>query len=433
MSPVPPTDDPTAPATPPLSRVEDGGITPGTRLDKFVVLDRIGAGGMRTVFLAYDPELDRRVAIKLLHHAPDEAGGPEAARERLLQEAQAMARLQHPNVVTVLQTGIWSERVFLAMEYVDGDSLRGWLADPDRSWADRLTALLGAGRGLAAAHAAGLVHRDFKPDNVLVGRDGRARVTDFGLASREGEEAPGRDPGAPIPELPEELDDDLDTRLGSTQHGALVGTPAYMAPEQLMGQPADARSDQFAFAVTVWEAFTGERPFDLDGLRQLAITQLMSERADASTPRTRRGLGVTQLTAPAGMPAHIHRALVTALSLDPARRFPTMEALLHQLANDPRVRRRQLAYRTAAVVLALAGVGALVVQQQTARAARCTGGTEPMAAIFGPSARARIEKAFLATEAPDAAAQTTRTFQELEAYAEAWAEMHHEACTATRV
>jgi len=133
------------------------------------------------------------------------------------------------------------------------------------------------------------------------------------------------------------------------------------------------------------------------------------------------------------MPAHIHRALVTALSLDPARRFPTMEALLHQLANDPRVRRRQLAYRTAAVVLALAGVGALVVQQQTARAARCTGGTEQMAAIFGPSARARIEKAFLATEAPDAAAQTTRTFQELEAYAEAWAEMHHEACTATRV
>src|SRR5690606_6391270 len=297
-SPVPPTDDPTAPATPPLSRVEDGGITPGTRLDKFVVLDRIGAGGMGTVFLAYDPELDRRVAIKLLHHAPDEAGGPEAARERLLQEAQAMARLQHPNVVTVLQTGIWSERVFLAMEYVDGDSLRGWLADPDRSWADRLTALLGAGRGLAAAHAAGLVPRDFEPDHAHV-------------------------------------------RVGSIQHGALVGTPAYMAAEQLMGQPADARSDQFAFAVTVWEAFTGERPFDLDGLRQLAITQLMSERADASTPRTRRGLGVTQLTAPAGMPAHIHRALVTALSLDPARRFPTMEALLHQLANDPRVRRRQ--------------------------------------------------------------------------------------------
>ncbi len=154
----------------------------GVAVGRYVVLDRIGAGGMGVVYAAYDPELDRRVALKLLR--PDRFGG-DAGRLRLLREAQALARLTHPNVVAVYDVGTFGDRVFVAMELVEGETLRQWLrAEPrsPRPWREVLERFLPAGRGLAAAHAAGLVHRDFKPENVLLGRDGRARVVDFGLA-----------------------------------------------------------------------------------------------------------------------------------------------------------------------------------------------------------------------------------------------------------
>lgn len=405
-------------------------LAPGTRLGNFVVLARIGAGGMGTVFLAFDAELDRRVAIKLLHRSADDAGGPEAARERLLAEAQAMARLQHPNVVTILQTGVHEDRVFLAMEYVEGNSLRGWLAEPGRTDKERLAALVDSGRGLAAAHAAGLVHRDFKPDNVLVGRDGRARVTDFGLAARDSE-AQERTLVDEVPEL-RNWDEDSSS-AGDTQEGSLVGTPSYMAPEQLTGTPADTRSDQFAFAVTAWEAFAGARPFDLDGLRQLAVTQLSAERGELPVARRKTGPGAAPLAQPSGMPTWVYRALLKSLSVDPDKRFPSMDALLAQLANDPRVRRRQRALVAVAGAVAAIGIGSLVLQQQEARAARCSGGTERMAEVFGKRQRGELERAFLATGVADAQERFTRTVSELDAYAATWADMHHESCAATRV
>ncbi|MFP2964418.1 protein kinase domain-containing protein, partial [Myxococcus sp. 1LA] len=207
----------------------------GTAVGRYLVLERLASGGMGVVYSAYDPELDRRVALKLLRVA---ALGLEAeqGRAHLLHEAQAMARVSHPHVVPVYDVGTFGPQVFLTMELVDARTLRPWLKAEPRSWRQVLALFLDAGRGLAAAHAAGVVHGDFKPENLLVGQDGRVRVTDFGLARNAN----------PL--------DDVSPLSG--------GTPAYMAPEQMEAPaPADARSDQFAFCVALYEALHGERPF----------------------------------------------------------------------------------------------------------------------------------------------------------------------------
>src|SRR5262245_37690244 len=206
---------------------------------------------MGVVYAAYDPELDRRVALKLLH-----AGGSVEARKRLLREAQAMARLAHPNVIAVHDVGTWGDEVFVAMEFVEGPTLAERVRDEEPGWREVLDLYLQAGEGLAAAHVAGIVHRDFKPQNALVGRDGRVRVLDFGLARgtgalppREAEEGPdsGAAPGLLVTPL--------------TRSGSRMGTPAYMSPEQFEGLPADELSDQFSFCVALYEALYGERPF----------------------------------------------------------------------------------------------------------------------------------------------------------------------------
>src|SRR5437763_1115036 len=203
------------------------GLDRGATVGRYVVLDRIGAGGMGVVYAAYDPELDRRVAIKLLR--PDRFSS-EAGRLRLLREAQALARLTHPNVVAVYDAGTFGDRVFVAMELVEGETLRQWLGEGPRSWREVLDRFLPAGRGLAAAHAAGLVHRDFKPENVLLGRDGRVRVMDFGLARVE-EHA---QESTALPMMVRALTEESVPRpLGPlTQEGRVLGTPNYMSPEQ---------------------------------------------------------------------------------------------------------------------------------------------------------------------------------------------------------
>ncbi len=214
-------------ATPPVT-------TQGASFGRYHLLERLGAGGMGEVYAAFDPQLDRRVALKLLR-----AGALSASegKARLVREAQAMARLQHPNVATVHDVGAVDEHVFVAMEFVEGETLGEWLRG-DRSWEEVLDVFVQAGAGLAAAHHAGLVHRDFKPDNVLIGKDGRPRVVDFGLARQSTSSPPaGVRPG----EVPEsEAESPLNTRL--TRDGAVMGTPGYMAPEQLAGLPTDART-----------------------------------------------------------------------------------------------------------------------------------------------------------------------------------------------
>ncbi|MBA3550218.1 MAG: serine/threonine protein kinase, partial [Nannocystis sp.] len=274
-----------------LTRIDDHHDAPGqgpnapargTLLGRYSLLRKLGEGGMGVVYSAYDEELDRRVAIKLLR--VKDGAGPSAA-SRMLREAQAMAKLSHPNVVQVYDTGELSGQVFLAMEFVHGQTLREWLHGSEtvprpvpRPWRDVLAMYIQAGQGLAAAHAAGLVHRDFKPDNVLVGADGRARVLDFGLARYESARAvdPADDPtDSQDPAADEDLELSSRSRNRSrnpsrrsrpadpqlTAAGTTIGTPAYMSPEQHLRAPTAARSDQFSFCVSLYEGLHGERPF----------------------------------------------------------------------------------------------------------------------------------------------------------------------------
>jgi serine/threonine protein kinase len=241
----------------------------GTLLGRYVVLERLGAGGMGVVHRAYDTVLDRAVALKLLPSHGGWRSGP--ARTRLLQEAQAMARLTHPHVVGVFDAGEVDGQVFIAMELVEGTTLRDWLQASARGWREVVEVFTAAGRGLAAAHAVGLVHRDFKPSNVLVGRDGRVRVTDFGLAhAAPGEPLPGTAPGL----------------MDRAPPGLAVGTLAYMAPEQFAGGAVDARADLFSFCVAFWEALHGELPFPGESAAE-RLTHAREGRLRPPPPSTR--------------------------------------------------------------------------------------------------------------------------------------------------
>jgi hypothetical protein len=263
---------------------------------------------MGVVYEAHDPELERRVAIKVLR--PSNVGtlhGHEA-RARLRREAQAMARLSHPNVAPVYEVGETDDHIFIVMELVPGGTLRTWLRDSQRTQSEILGVFAQAGRGLEAAHLAGLVHRDFKPENVLIGRDGRARVVDFGLVT-PADAADG--PTATEPETPSTL------AVALTRTGALVGTPAYMAPEQHDGQSTDARTDQFSFCVTLWEALWGERPFVAATYRELVDAVCSGRRV--AIPRT----------SAAGQ--RIGVVLARGLQPEAAARYPSIGALLDDL------------------------------------------------------------------------------------------------------
>jgi eukaryotic-like serine/threonine-protein kinase len=370
------------------------GLDRGAAVGRYVVLDRIGAGGMGVVYAAYDPELDRRVALKLLR--PDRFGG-EAGRSRLLREAQALARLTHPNVVAVHDAGTFGDRVFVAMELVEGETLRQWLEAEPRSWREVLDRFLPAGRGLAAAHAAGLVHRDFKPENVLLGRDGRVRVVDFGLAKAlaDAAEEPAEalaEPGGGTP---------------LTEWGVVLGTPAYMAPEQVRGIAADARSDQFSFCVALYEALYGERPF--------------------------AGEGVVR-EAPAGtrVPGWLRAVVLRGLKASPEERYPAMDGLLRDLEGDPEaVRRRWLA--AAAIVVLAGGIFGGLGYFQARRAQLCGGADEKLAGVWSLERRRAIHTAFLATRLPFAEDAWTAVERGMDGYVRSWATMRHEACEATRV
>lgn len=280
----------------------------GARFGRYIVLDSLGAGGMGVVYSANDPELNRKVALKVLGIDGARAVDRLAVRDLLLREAQAMAQLAHPNVVTVFDVGSVEDRVFIAMELVEGMTLAKWLIAERRERREIIATFLAAGHGLAAAHAAGLIHRDFKPDNVLIGNDGRVRVTDFGLARR----APREQAGAAQLTVGCERD--------ATTHTGLAGTLAYMAPEQYSRRSVDPRADQFSFAVSLYEALYGERPFD--PLRLSAAERAADHRVLSAS---RRG----------SVPAALRQILLRALSPDPDDRYPSMDALLAALAPRP--------------------------------------------------------------------------------------------------
>ncbi|MFO0632447.1 MAG: tetratricopeptide repeat protein [Nannocystaceae bacterium] len=405
-------------------RTDEGdshGLSPGTRLGRYVVLEEIGQGGMGLVFSAYDPELNRKVALKLLRPNQSER---KRARSRLLQEAQALAKLAHPNVITVYDVGTIGERVFVAMELIEGTTLKGWLAEKPRRWDEVLEVFIPAGRGLAAAHAANLVHRDFKPDNVLIGRDGRVRVMDFGLARPLNSEALDTD----APALDDDDDDD-DERRGDdgqdalyepmlTQTGSIMGTPAYMAPEQHLGQPTDARSDQFAFCTSLYQALYGERPFDGEDAGSLTAQKQAGKIREPPS-------GVT-------VPNWVRRILLRGLAPSPADRFATMDALLTELGKDPRVLRRKV---LTGVALGTAMVGAIGVAQyiKNLPPSVCRGSGELLAQVWNDARKAEVTSGLSAVDrafVPDTVALVGAT---LDGYGQAWTQMHTEACEATHL
>ncbi|HYH99034.1 serine/threonine-protein kinase [Hyalangium sp.] len=376
----------------------------GTELGRYVVLERIGMGGMGMVFAAHDPELDRKVALKLLRSDWNEGPGAVEARARLWREAQALARLSHPHVVSVHDVGMHGGRLFIAMDFVEGTTLSRWLRAAPRRWAEVLDCFVQAGRGLAAAHAGGLVHRDFKPDNVLVGQDGRVRVTDFGLA-RLSQRLPeeglgGTSPGA--------------ASQAMTQQGTLMGTPAYMAPEQLEGQASDARSDQFSFCVALYEGLYGERPFTGDSLA--ALVRAIREGSPSAPGEGR-------------VPSRVRRAILRGLAARPEERHPSMEALLAALTQRPLGERwRVVAACVGAAALVGAGAGFW-----GRSATRCTGFERTLVDIWDEGRKERLEAAFRSSGLPLAEQGWVSTSRRLEAYAASLAAMEKDSCEATHV
>jgi serine/threonine protein kinase len=319
-------------ASPPILLVPKKIVTPsmtGRVLGRYTLTDRLGAGAMGVVYRADDFGLGRHVALKLLHRPDD------ALTDRLVREARAMAQVNHPNVVAVYDVGVADGTTYIAMELVTGTSLRFWQQQA-HTVAEIVAAYITAGRGLAAAHAAGIVHRDFKPDNCLVGSDGRIRVTDFGLASARAGDGP--------------RPDDLEL----TASGSVIGTPAYMAPEQFVGGNIDPRTDQFNFCVALYEALYGARPFAGKSFDDLG------DSVSAGQVRA----------APAGsrVSGALRAIVLRGLSVRPGGRYPTMDHLLAELGRDRARpwRRTATVCAALAVVLGLGLVADLVVRDRVA-------------------------------------------------------------------
>jgi eukaryotic-like serine/threonine-protein kinase len=361
------------------------GPPPGSLMGRYIVLYRVGSGGMGIVLAAYDPELDRKVALKIVSESEDDS-------RELVREARALAKLAHENVVVVHDVGSVGGRVFIAMEFVDGGDLRAWLAAEPRSWREIVAMFEKAGRGLAASHRAGLVHRDFKPANVLVSTTGRVLVTDFGLAraaaraSRPALDATG-----------------------------VVGTPAYMSPEQLAGEAADERSDQYSFCVSLYEALHGTRPYAGSNLDELADS-------------IRSGVLVEPVTG-TKVPAALRRALVRGLAKRRADRFASMDALLAAIERaTSRHRARWLAL--GGVPLVAAGAIAVVALRGDAV---CEGAQPKIDEVWNPAVQGQIERAFAAAHKPYAAQAWQAVKTALDRHAAAWVAMHTDACEATSV
>jgi WD40 repeat protein/predicted Ser/Thr protein kinase len=291
------------------------------RIGRYVVERKLGHGGMGVVFAARDETLDRTVALKVLRGRAGGDGSIE--RDRLVREAQALAKLRHPAVAVVHEVEAHEGQTYLAMEHVDGKTLDRWLAERQRSWREIVATFVKAGEGLAAAHAADIVHRDFKPANVMVEASGRVVVLDFGLAHSFGQERTASDGAAAAELFAQETDPSADP----TMTGTLVGTPAYMSPEQFLAVPTTAASDQFSFCVALYEALWGNRPFAGGTITEQAQRVTLGER-----PRPK----------PSGVPGVARRAVLRGLSVRPEERWPSMEALLEQLrrALAPRGLRR---------------------------------------------------------------------------------------------
>ncbi|MES1208246.1 MAG: serine/threonine-protein kinase, partial [Pseudomonadota bacterium] len=447
------------PPNPPPPDSGQATLARGSAIGRYVVLGLVGRGGMGEVYAAYDPELDRKVAVKLLRVKPGNGVSLLEGRQRTLREAQAIARLSHPNVVVVYDVGTFADQVFIAMEFVDGNTVSYWLQAQPRGWQEVLRVFRAAGRGLAAAHEKGLVHRDFKPDNVMVGRDGEVRVMDFGLA-RQMTERPDPQPGA-VPRSPVAfLGDDVPVAGGDpmqtillngrptgpvtqplgtdmqsssdmfdvqlTRTGAMMGTPAYMAPEQFLGTPTDARTDQFSFSVALYEALYGQRPFA--GNTMFALTTAVVQGQVREAPASSK------------VPLWVRKVLLRGLRPKADERYPSMTELIEALGKNPNANRWRALVGTVAALIPL-GLAFGLHQSLENHKSICSAGPTRLMGIWelpgetpGPPARASaVRRAFLRTGksyANDALGTVNRI---LTTYAQGWAHQYREACEATQV
>lgn len=378
------------------------GLKVGDHFGPFVIMGMLGSGGMATVFRAHDERLDREVALKLLH-----VDLSDRHEQRLLREAQALARLSHPNVVQVFEVGDEQGLSFIAMEFVRGETLSTWRRTP-RSWRDALTTYIQAGRGLAAAHEQDLIHRDFKPSNAIVEEGGRVCVLDFGLARFVGaidaESAPS------TPSTDSALEADL------TRTGSIMGTLAYMAPEQRRGESATAASDQFSFFVSLYEALYGERPYEGDAsaivLGDPGSAVIRAPRSDARVPEA------------------VRKILGRGLAIEPAARYPDLNTALEALVRVSTPKRGRWIAVAGIASVATVGVG---LSQLAQVGFRCDGAQADMDAVWNPTTREPLESAFTASAQPYADAAWTRVSDQLDEYAQSWVLQRTEACEATRV
>ncbi|MEM7156747.1 MAG: tetratricopeptide repeat protein [Myxococcota bacterium] len=388
----------------------------GATVGRYLILDVLGSGGMSVVYGAYDPQLDRRVALKLMRTA-DDGRLRQHVRDRLMREGQALARLAHPNVVAVHDVGMLADQVFVAMEYVEGQTLAEWL-DDEHSRDDVLEVFRHAGEGLAAAHAEGLVHRDFKPANVMIDPSGRVRVVDFGLARPSGAQSSdvvGGDSDLMAVRTALSGDGAQSTdALGVplTVTGAVMGTPAYMAPEQHSGGRSGPATDQFAFCVALFEALYGRRPFAGRSRAELRANVLHGRLREP--PRRR------------DVPRRLRRAILRGLSVHPMHRWPSMRALLAELQHVPRAQRR----RRVAVVVAVLGVGAIPLSNSALL------GSDPgacvealsMTGVWDEARHAALAKRMSASEVPWVAEAWPDIAARLDTHADRWTRARDAVC-----
>ncbi len=399
-------------------------LAPGTTVGPYVILSLVGRGGMGEVYAAYDPRLERKVALKVLRESPGPRAKVRAAQRSLLQEAQSTARLSHPNVVIVYDAGTIDDeasgvRVYLAMEFVEGQTLAQWLSSQPRSWREIRDVFLAAAQGLLAAHEAGLVHRDFKPQNVMIAGNGSIRVMDFGLASAS--QVAADEDIASLRLAQPDLRPASQT-VPLTGAGALMGTPLYMAPEQFQGRPTDARTDQFGFCVALYEALYGTRPFAAETVEDLRHAVLSGRPREPDNAKQ--------------VPGFLRRVVLRGMRTTPAARYPSMRELIAALATDPARRRRIVSWGVAAaMILLVVGLGAqrLAAHGQT----MCRAAGDKMEGVWEPRddgpRRTAVHQAFARTGKPLAATTWPRVARLLDAYTSRWTAAYTDACEATHV
>lgn len=396
------------------------------QLAHFVLLEELGAGGMGEIYAAYDEKLDRKVAIKLVRPGTDTG---IRADERLLREAQTLARLSHPNVVQVYEADVYRGRVFIAMEFIRGTPLDRWLKKAtDRAGQTRQRDILrlftAAGRGLQAAHAAGLVHRDFKPDNVLVGEDGRPRVVDFGLARAAYENAAA----SSDPMFVSSRRDATPTLAGDvskseprsvqalTESGLVLGTPHYMAPEQMRDGVADSRSDQYSFCLALFEALDSQKnAFEATSFEELLRAK---ERAELHE-------------LPATVPPKLRKALERGLSPEPAERFPSMAELLDVLEQDTERGRRS--WLPAILILLIIAGSALFTIMSKEYERPCARAGWELDSLWTAERKESLRDAFTRTALPYSETTWRQVERQIDDYVSAWKGSSIEVCEATHV